>query len=190
MAKSKAGKGEKQCQPGPFAFVFNLMWSGTGFPSGSEGEESACKAGDLGWIPSRSPGGGNVCPLQSSFLEDCGQEGPLREWEVEFGNLIRNLTELREGHFSLKEEDSMWCAGRTARGYCSGSAAAVGDEAAVPAVGNEGARGLQFPQARQAWWGLREVSSRGVRRAVLNPEITDLLRLENGLEESKGSHRA
>jgi hypothetical protein len=25
MAKSKAGKGEKQYQPGPFVFVFNLV---------------------------------------------------------------------------------------------------------------------------------------------------------------------
>ena len=69
---------------------------------------------------------------------------------MESGNLIGNLTGLRGGHFSLKEEDSMWCAGRTARGYCSGGPA-VGDEAPVPVVGNEGARGLQFPQARQAW---------------------------------------
>ena len=31
-----------------------------GFPHGSHGEESACNAGDLGWIPglARSPGGG------------------------------------------------------------------------------------------------------------------------------------
>ena len=36
--------------------------------------------------------------------------------EVEFGNLIRNLTELREGHFSLKDEDSTWCVRRTDRG--------------------------------------------------------------------------
>lgn len=35
--------------------------------------------------------------------------------EVESGNLIRNLTELREGHFGLKDEDSTWCVRRTAR---------------------------------------------------------------------------
>ena len=37
------------------------MLSHRGFPSGSDGKESACKAGDLGSIPGsgRSPGEGN-----------------------------------------------------------------------------------------------------------------------------------
>ena len=69
--------------------------------------------------------------------------------EVEFGNLIRNLTELREGHFSLKDEDSTWCVRRT--DGLSWSEAAVGDEVRVSVVGNEGASGLQFLQGRQAW---------------------------------------
>ena len=32
-----------------------------GFPGGSDGKESVCNAGDLGWIPGlgRSPGEGN-----------------------------------------------------------------------------------------------------------------------------------
>ena len=32
-----------------------------GFPGGSDGKESACNVGDLGWIPGlgKSPGGGN-----------------------------------------------------------------------------------------------------------------------------------
>ena len=35
------------------------------FLGGSDGKESACKAGNLGWIPGsgRSPGGGNGNPL-------------------------------------------------------------------------------------------------------------------------------
>ena len=39
-----------------------------GFPGGSEGKESACKAVDLGSIPrwGRSPGEGNGYPLQYS----------------------------------------------------------------------------------------------------------------------------
>ena len=42
------------------------------FPGGSEGKESACNAGDLGWIPGlgRSPGEGNGSPLQCSCLEN------------------------------------------------------------------------------------------------------------------------
>ena len=43
-----------------------------GFPGGSDGKESACKAGDLGLIPGsgRSPGEGNGNPLQYSCLEN------------------------------------------------------------------------------------------------------------------------
>ena len=43
-----------------------------GFPSGSDGKESACNAGDTGSIPGlgRSPGGGHGSPLQCSGLEN------------------------------------------------------------------------------------------------------------------------
>ena len=43
-----------------------------GFPDSSVGEESACKAGDLGSIPGlgRSPGEGKAYPLQYSGLEN------------------------------------------------------------------------------------------------------------------------
>ena len=43
-----------------------------GFPSDSDGKESACDAGDPGLIPGlgRSPGEGNGNPLQYSCLED------------------------------------------------------------------------------------------------------------------------
>ena len=42
------------------------------FPGGSDGKESACKAGDLVSIPGlgRSPGGGYGNPLQYSCLEN------------------------------------------------------------------------------------------------------------------------
>ena len=44
----------------------------SGFPGGSDGEESACNVGDLGSIPElgRSPGGGHGNPLQYSWLEN------------------------------------------------------------------------------------------------------------------------
>ena len=43
-----------------------------GFSSGSDGKESACNAGHLGWIPGlgRLPGGGHGNPLQYSGLEN------------------------------------------------------------------------------------------------------------------------
>ena len=48
----------------------NLFWKGNfqKFPGGSDGKESACNVGDLGWIPrlGRSPGGGHGNPLQYS----------------------------------------------------------------------------------------------------------------------------
>ena len=45
---------------------------GVGFPGGSDGEASACNAGDQGSIPGsgRSPGEGNGNPLQYSCLEN------------------------------------------------------------------------------------------------------------------------
>jgi len=43
-----------------------------GFPCGSAAKESACNAGDLGFIPGfgRSPGEGKGYPLQYSGLEN------------------------------------------------------------------------------------------------------------------------
>ena len=43
-----------------------------GFPDSSVGKESACNAGDQGWIPGsgRSPGEGNGNPFQYSYLEN------------------------------------------------------------------------------------------------------------------------
>ena len=43
-----------------------------GFPCGSDGNESACNAGDLGLIPGlgRSPGKGKGYPLQYSGLKN------------------------------------------------------------------------------------------------------------------------
>ena len=48
-----------------------------GFPGGSEGEESACNAGDPGLIAGlgRSPGEGNGNPLQDSCLENYTDRG-------------------------------------------------------------------------------------------------------------------
>ena len=48
-----------------------------GFPSGSDGKESACSAGDLGSIPGpgRSPGEGHGNPLQYSCLKNSMDRG-------------------------------------------------------------------------------------------------------------------
>ena len=51
-----------------------------GFPGSSYGNEFACNAGDPGSIPGsgRSPGEGNVTPLQYSDLEDSMDRGAWR----------------------------------------------------------------------------------------------------------------
>ena len=51
-----------------------------GFPGGSDGKESACKAGDSGLIPGlgRSPGEGSGNPLQYSCLQDSMDRGAWR----------------------------------------------------------------------------------------------------------------
>ena len=51
-----------------------------GFPDGSDGKESACKAGDLGSIPgsARSPGEGNGYPLQYFCQENPMERGAWR----------------------------------------------------------------------------------------------------------------
>ena len=52
--------------------VFIPLAPSLGFPGGSDGKESPCKAGDLGSIPGlgRSPGEGRGYPLQYSGLEN------------------------------------------------------------------------------------------------------------------------
>ena len=66
---------------------------GGGGPGGSEGEESACSAGDLGSIPGsgRPPGEGNGYPLRYSCLEN-----PMaREaWQATIYGVATNQTQL------------------------------------------------------------------------------------------------
>ena len=51
-----------------------------GFLGGSDGKESACKAGDLGSIPGleKSPGEWNTYPLQYLWLENSMDRGAWR----------------------------------------------------------------------------------------------------------------
>ena len=59
-----------------------------GFPDGSDGKESACKAGDLGLFPEsgRSSGEGNGNPLQYSSLENFMDRGA---WQATVHELQR-----------------------------------------------------------------------------------------------------
>ena len=65
-------------------WVHCIVW---GFPGGSTGKESTCKAGDLGLIPGlgRSPGEGKSYPLQYSGLEnsvDCNSPWGHKETDT------------------------------------------------------------------------------------------------------------
>ena len=62
-----------------------------GCPGGLDGKESACSAGDLGLIPGwgRSPGEGNVYPLQYSCLENPMDRGA---WWAAAHGVAQSLT--------------------------------------------------------------------------------------------------
>ena len=72
-----------------------------GFLGRSNGKESACSAGDLGWNPGsgRSPGEGNGYPLQYS-----GPESPMDRaigWATAHG-VPKNWTRLSDQHFHFR----------------------------------------------------------------------------------------
>ena len=63
-----------------YYFELKLLMKHLGFPSGSDGKEPACNAGDPGLIPGsgRSPGEENGHPLQYSCLENSTVRGAGR----------------------------------------------------------------------------------------------------------------
>ena len=62
-----------------------------GFPGGSGHKESACSAGDPGWIPrsGRSPGEGNGNPLWYSCLENRMDRGG---WQAAIHRVAKSRT--------------------------------------------------------------------------------------------------
>ena len=73
----------------------------SGFPSGSDGKESANNAGDLDLIPGsgRSPGGGHGNPLQYSCLEKSMDRGAWQDTVHGVTKSQTRLTELTEFHY-------------------------------------------------------------------------------------------
>ena len=65
------------------------------FLCGSDEKESACKAGDLDWIPGlgRSPGEGNGYPLQYSCLENFMDRGA---WWATVHEVTKSWTQLSD----------------------------------------------------------------------------------------------
>ena len=70
-----------------------------GFPGGSDGKESACKAGDSGLIPGlgRSPGEGSGNPLQYSCLQDSMDRGA---WQATVHVVAKSRTWLSDYTFN------------------------------------------------------------------------------------------
>ena len=66
-----------------------------GFPGGSDGKESPCKAGDQGLIPGwgRSPGEGKGYPLQYSCLENSMHRGA---WQAIVHRVAMSQTRLSD----------------------------------------------------------------------------------------------
>ena len=66
-----------------------------GFPSVSDGKESACNAGDRGSVPGlgRSPGGGNGNPLQYSCLQNPMDRGA---WGATVHGVAKSQTRLSD----------------------------------------------------------------------------------------------
>ena len=86
-----------------------VVWSLLGFPDGSDGKETACNVGDLGWISQsgRSPGEGNGYSLQYSCLENSTDRG---EWRATIRGITKSQTWQSDSHFQFpckKYEESM-----------------------------------------------------------------------------------
>ena len=71
-----------------------------GFPDDSDGEESACNAGNLGLFPGseRAPGEENGYPLQDSCLENSMDRGA---WQTMVHGITQSWTEPSDEHFHL-----------------------------------------------------------------------------------------
>ena len=72
-----------------------------GYPGGSDGEESACSAGDLGLISGsgRSPGRGHGNPLQYSCVENPMDRGA---WRAEVHGVAETRTRLSDSAAAVK----------------------------------------------------------------------------------------
>ena len=66
-----------------------------GFPGGTNGRESACNAGDVGWIPGlgTSPGGGHGNSLQYSCLGNSMDRGA---WWATVHGVTKSQTQLSD----------------------------------------------------------------------------------------------
>ena len=76
-------------------YIWSIICLISGFPGGSDGEESTCNIGNLGLIPAsgRSSGEGNGYPLQYSCLENPMDRGA---WRATVPGVTKRQTWLRD----------------------------------------------------------------------------------------------
>ena len=74
-------------------YFYTHLWQMLGYPGDSDGEDSACNAGDLGLIPGsgRTPGEGNGNPLQYSCLDKSMDRGA---WQAIVQGVTQSQTRL------------------------------------------------------------------------------------------------
>ena len=79
----------------PLIINMGSLYRFMGFPGGSDGKESACRAGDLGSIPGleKSPGEQNGYPLWYSCLENSMDRGA---WWATLHGVAKSQTQLSD----------------------------------------------------------------------------------------------
>ena len=86
------------CFPWMWSHIYMQFTCLLGFPGGSDGKESACKAGDMGSIPGPggSPGEENGNPLQCSCQRKSLDRGA---WPATGHGITKSQTWLNDWHF-------------------------------------------------------------------------------------------
>ena len=77
--------------------LWDWIFRFSGFPGDLDGRESACNAGDWGWLPGcgRPPGGGHDNPLQYSCLENPMDRGA---WRAPVSGIEKSWTRVSDYH--------------------------------------------------------------------------------------------
>ena len=115
----------------------NILSGKPTFPDGSDGKQSACKAGDLGSIPGlgRRPGEGNGYPLQSSGWENSMDRGAWQATTLDTSKSWTRLSDYALNRLSSKKNPP----------------ANAGDVGSVPELGRSPGEGNGNPLRILVW---------------------------------------
>ena len=115
----------------------NILSGKPTFPDGSDGKQSACKAGDLGSIPGlgRRPGEGTGYPLQSSGWENSMDRGAWQATTLDTSKSWTRLSDYALNRLSSKKNPP----------------ANAGDVGSVPELGRSPGEGNGNPLRILVW---------------------------------------